>query len=190
VRTSPEQVIVCAGFTHALTALTQFLIGDGSTAVAVEGYGHAEHRAVIERAELTAEPLPLDERGARVDGLTGSPARGVLLTPAHQFPTGVPLAADRRCRRCGQFGRGRPCRRSRSGTGGGLCPALRPRVHRRDRPVVRGTAPSPRLRMNASLGPDCDSSSRGVRRCRALPALPRHFLAGMSKWPGVVRRTG
>ncbi|HET8591126.1 MAG TPA: PLP-dependent aminotransferase family protein [Nakamurella sp.] len=96
VRTSPEQVIVCAGFTHALTALTQILIGDGSTAVAVEGYGHAEHRAVIERAGLTAEPLPLDERGARVDALTGSPARGVLLTPAHQFPTGVPLAADRR----------------------------------------------------------------------------------------------
>jgi GntR family transcriptional regulator/MocR family aminotransferase len=31
-----------------------------------------------------------------VDALTGSPARGVLLTPAHQFPTGVPLAPERR----------------------------------------------------------------------------------------------
>jgi GntR family transcriptional regulator/MocR family aminotransferase len=131
VRTSPEHLIVCAGFTHGLTALAQLLVderstgdrlagdrpasdglasdgpasdgpardgpaGAGPATVAVEGFGHAEHRAVIERCGLRAQPLRLDHAGARIDMLAGSRARAVLLTPAHQFPTGVPLAPDRR----------------------------------------------------------------------------------------------
>ena len=39
-------------------------------------------------------PLPLDEHGARVDRLGRE--RAVLLTPAHQFPTGGPLHPARR----------------------------------------------------------------------------------------------
>ena len=40
--------------------------------------------------------LGVDGSGARVSQLAGTGAGGVLLTPAHQFPLGVPLAARRR----------------------------------------------------------------------------------------------
>ena len=39
-------------------------------------------------------PVPVDDDGMRVDELRASGARAVVLTPAHQFPTGVVLAAD------------------------------------------------------------------------------------------------
>jgi GntR family transcriptional regulator/MocR family aminotransferase len=41
-------------------------------------------------------PVPVDEHGLHVGDLVGSDLRGVLATPAHQFPTGVALAPDRR----------------------------------------------------------------------------------------------
>lgn len=40
--------------------------------------------------------MPVDEFGIRVDALRASGARAVLLTPAHQFPTGVVLDGGRR----------------------------------------------------------------------------------------------
>ena len=41
-------------------------------------------------------PVPVDEHGIQVDDLARSDLRAVLLTPAHQFPTGVVLAPRRR----------------------------------------------------------------------------------------------
>jgi GntR family transcriptional regulator/MocR family aminotransferase len=40
--------------------------------------------------------VPVDDDGIRVDALAASGARAAFLTPAHQFPTGVVLAAHRR----------------------------------------------------------------------------------------------
>ncbi|MFI6846376.1 PLP-dependent aminotransferase family protein [Kitasatospora sp. NPDC050467] len=101
VRTDPERIVVCSGFAHALR-----LLFDGAGAVlparehgplAVEAYGLAFHRALLARAGVTTVPLPLDEDGAQVGGLAALPdVRTVLLTPAHQFPTGGPLHAARR----------------------------------------------------------------------------------------------
>jgi GntR family transcriptional regulator / MocR family aminotransferase len=41
-------------------------------------------------------PVPFDEDGLDVDALDDSGARAVLVTPAHQWPTGVVLAGHRR----------------------------------------------------------------------------------------------
>ena len=41
-------------------------------------------------------PVPVDEHGLQVDDLARGDLRAVLLTPAHQFPTGVVLAPRRR----------------------------------------------------------------------------------------------
>jgi GntR family transcriptional regulator/MocR family aminotransferase len=41
-------------------------------------------------------PVPVDAAGIRVDRLRATGAPAVLLTPAHQFPTGVVLGGDRR----------------------------------------------------------------------------------------------
>ncbi|MGD3106803.1 PLP-dependent aminotransferase family protein [Streptomyces sp. YGL11-2] len=108
VRADPERIIVCAGFMQGLGLLCRALheaeaeAGDGgdphtNARIAVESYGLAIHRDVITRAGLGTVPLPVDEHGAdaaRLASLDG--VRAALLTPAHQFPTGVPLHPDRR----------------------------------------------------------------------------------------------
>jgi GntR family transcriptional regulator/MocR family aminotransferase len=45
---------------------------------------------------MRVQPVPVDEHGVDVAALAGSGLNAVVVTPAHQFPTGVVLAADRR----------------------------------------------------------------------------------------------
>ncbi|MET9578063.1 PLP-dependent aminotransferase family protein [Streptomyces sp. DT199] len=92
VRTAPERIVICSGFAHAL----RLLFGGGVLRgpLAVEAYGLGFHREVLAAAGVRTVPLPLDEHGARVDRLGRE--RAVLLTPAHQFPTGGPLHPARR----------------------------------------------------------------------------------------------
>ncbi|MFD0021488.1 PLP-dependent aminotransferase family protein [Streptomyces sp. NPDC058382] len=95
VRTTPERIVVCSGFAHALRLL--FAGGVLRGPLAVESYGLGFHRSILDSASVRTVPLTLDEDGARVDELAGLPGvRGVLLTPAHQFPTGGPLHPRRR----------------------------------------------------------------------------------------------
>jgi GntR family transcriptional regulator/MocR family aminotransferase len=92
VRTEPGRIVICSGFAHAL----RLLFGGGVLRgpLAVEAYGLGFHREVLAAAGVRTVPLPLDEHGARVDRLGRE--RAVLLTPAHQFPTGGPLHPARR----------------------------------------------------------------------------------------------
>jgi GntR family transcriptional regulator/MocR family aminotransferase len=90
VRTSPDRIVVCSGFAHALRLLFPAVL---SGPLAVESYGLAFHRSIFTTAGVETVPLALDEKGARVEGLD---VANVLLTPAHQFPTGGPLHHDRR----------------------------------------------------------------------------------------------
>ncbi|MFJ7180607.1 PLP-dependent aminotransferase family protein [Streptomyces massasporeus] len=92
VRTAPDRIVICSGFAHAL----RLLFGGGVLRgpLAVEAYGLGFHREVLASAGVRTVPLPLDEHGARVDRLGRE--RAVLLTPAHQFPTGGPLHPGRR----------------------------------------------------------------------------------------------
>ncbi|MCL7423852.1 PLP-dependent aminotransferase family protein [Streptomyces sp. YS415] len=92
VRCDPDRIVICSGFAHALRLLFEGRVLRGP--LAVEAYGLPFHRELLTGAGVRTVPLPLDEDGARVDRLTRE--RGVLLTPAHQFPTGGPLHADRR----------------------------------------------------------------------------------------------
>ncbi|MCX4636673.1 PLP-dependent aminotransferase family protein [Streptomyces platensis] len=94
VRADPDRIVICAGFMQGLGLLSRAL---GTGRLAVESYGLDFHRAVITRAGLGTVPLTVDERGARTEELAGlDGVRAALLTPAHQFPTGVPLHPDRR----------------------------------------------------------------------------------------------
>lgn len=92
VRTAPHRIVVCAGFAHALRILGEVLEGT----VAVESYGLAFHRSLLTAAGLRTVPLTVDSDGARTEELGGVDAGAVLLTPAHQFPTGGPLRPERR----------------------------------------------------------------------------------------------
>ena len=92
VRTDPDRIVVCAGFAHGLRLLCQVLPGP----LAVEAYGLAYHRSLIAGAGLDTIPLTVDAHGARTAELAASGAGAVLLTAAHQFPTGGPLHPERR----------------------------------------------------------------------------------------------
>ncbi|WP_327395129.1 MocR-like pyridoxine biosynthesis transcription factor PdxR [Streptomyces phaeochromogenes] len=91
VRTEPGRIVICSGFAHALRLLFPTVLRGP---LAVESYGLAFHRELLTAAGVRTVPLPLDEDGALVDGLGRE--RAVLLTPAHQFPTGGPLHPARR----------------------------------------------------------------------------------------------
>ncbi|MFE7647408.1 MocR-like pyridoxine biosynthesis transcription factor PdxR [Streptomyces phaeoluteigriseus] len=94
VRTDPGHVLVVAGFAHGLQVLGKVLRARGVHTVAVESYGLDEHEKQLTAAGLRTVPLPFDRLGTDPDGLNDAGA--VLLTPAHQFPMGVPLHRDRR----------------------------------------------------------------------------------------------
>jgi GntR family transcriptional regulator/MocR family aminotransferase len=97
VYATPERVVICAGFHHGLMLAAQALRARRVRAVAIEAYGIDLYRDVLTSAGLRTPALPVDERGARTDDMAR--LRGVgalLLTPAHQYPTGVALHPDRR----------------------------------------------------------------------------------------------
>ncbi|MEU9443148.1 PLP-dependent aminotransferase family protein [Streptomyces sp. NPDC048304] len=106
VRVAPEEVLIVAGTAQALTLLHQVLRADGVDAVAVEDPGSLGGRQHLRNGGLETPPVPVDEDGVRVDALRATGARAVLLTPAHQFPTGVVTSGERRRELLGWAGDG------------------------------------------------------------------------------------
>lgn len=97
VYAEPERLVICSGFHHGLTLMAQALRARRVRAVAVESYGLDLYRERLTSAGLRTPPLYVDERGARTDDLPRLRGVGaVLMTPAHQYPTGVALRPDRR----------------------------------------------------------------------------------------------
>lgn len=97
VYAQPERIVICAGFHHGLSLIAQALEIQGAQAVAVEAYGLGIYRELLADAGLRIPPLLVDEHGARTDEMESmEDVSAVLLTPAHQFPTGVALSPDRR----------------------------------------------------------------------------------------------
>ncbi|MGC4942022.1 PLP-dependent aminotransferase family protein [Kribbella sp. DT2] len=91
-----ERTIVTTGFRHALTLVFATLATHGVERVGLESPGPRDHDRIAERFGLHAVPVPVDEDGVDVAALTVSGARAVVLTPAHQCPTGVALSPVRR----------------------------------------------------------------------------------------------
>lgn len=96
VTAQPDGVVVGQGFGEVLVLVCRALRARGANQVAVEEYGHGLHRRLIASTGLDPVPIPVDDDGAEVTVLDCMKADAVLLTPAHQFPVGVPLSAERR----------------------------------------------------------------------------------------------
>ena len=96
VNADPERIVISSGFHHGLDLVARALVANGTTAVAVENYGLDLYRQLLEEAGLEIPTISVDAHGARTIDLTAMSVGAVLLTPAHQFPTGVALSAERR----------------------------------------------------------------------------------------------
>ena len=96
-----EDLVVCTGFAQGLNLVLQVLgkLGVGRVAFEDPGYGDDETSTSVRSAVLAGAPavrVPVDDLGVDVAALAASGARAVVVTPAHQSPTGVVLAAARR----------------------------------------------------------------------------------------------
>jgi GntR family transcriptional regulator / MocR family aminotransferase len=94
----PEHTFVCGGFSQAIGLLARVLLADGARTIAVEDPSHVVIREIIDRTGLETVPIEVDADGIDVDALIRAAPDAVLVTPAHQFPTGVVLAPERRAR--------------------------------------------------------------------------------------------
>ncbi|MFB4310731.1 PLP-dependent aminotransferase family protein [Actinomadura sp. GTD37] len=92
----PDRVVIMNGVAHGLSALLALLSATGHRAIAVEDPTSARQLPMMESTGLRLARIPVDEEGLDVAALTRSGARAVLVTPAHQYPTGVVLSAARR----------------------------------------------------------------------------------------------
>ncbi|MEV0121957.1 PLP-dependent aminotransferase family protein [Streptomyces sp. NPDC050703] len=94
INAGPDDVMIVNGTAQALRLLVDVLRAEGVDRVAVEDPGSLGVRQHLH--PLPTPPVPVDAQGVRVDALRAEGAAAVLLTPAHQFPTGVVLGGERR----------------------------------------------------------------------------------------------
>jgi GntR family transcriptional regulator/MocR family aminotransferase len=93
----PDRTVVCTGFSQGLNLALAALAERGVERVAFEDPGYDETgRIAAALAGVDVVRVPVDEHGLRVDELAASGAGAVVVTPAHQWPTGVVLSPARR----------------------------------------------------------------------------------------------
>jgi GntR family transcriptional regulator/MocR family aminotransferase len=91
---SSDRILVVGGLGQGLNLLWPVLGARGIERIGVERPGWYDHRTSVSAAGLSPVDVTVDTEGMRTDQL-GS-LRSVVVTPAHQFPTGAVLAATRR----------------------------------------------------------------------------------------------
>lgn len=96
VRAEADDVVICSGVAQGLALLAHVLRGQGTDAVAVEDPGSRGAWDQMAFWGLRPVGVPVDDDGIRVDELAATGLDAAVLTPAHQFPTGVVLGPDRR----------------------------------------------------------------------------------------------
>ena len=84
----PERLVITAGVAQGLYAVVRGLAGQGPLAV--------EEPTSARQLPLLRAAVAVDEEGIDVAALARTGARAVLVTPAHQYPTGVVLSPGRR----------------------------------------------------------------------------------------------
>ena len=99
-RADAGAVVVTHGAVDGMRRVARALRALGHSALLVEDPSWHRMREVAAAEGLAAVPVRVDEQGVDVAALAEASvrtgARAALVTPAHQFPVGVPLSAERR----------------------------------------------------------------------------------------------
>jgi GntR family transcriptional regulator/MocR family aminotransferase len=96
VRVDPGRIVVTQGFGHGFDLICRVLSERGASTVAMETPSHPELWATVRQSGLRLVGCPVDSDGLRTHELPALDADAALVTPAHQFPTGVVMAPARR----------------------------------------------------------------------------------------------
>jgi len=96
VAVTPEQIVVTQGTQQAIDLVARVLV-DAGDRVVIEEPCYRGFSLALGAHGARLDPVPVDAHGLCVEALAGTgPARGVCVTPSHQFPTGGVLPLERR----------------------------------------------------------------------------------------------
>jgi GntR family transcriptional regulator/MocR family aminotransferase len=93
---NPERIVVVSGFGQACRLVVEVLMERGIHEIGIEDPGSSGLREQLARVGMACRPVPVDEQGLQVGHLERSRLQAVVVTPAHQFPTGVVMSPARR----------------------------------------------------------------------------------------------
>ena len=172
----PERIVVVQGTAQAIDLLVRVLAARGARWIAVEDPSLDLPAERVIRARLQCVGVPVDADGLVVDGLQGD---AVIVTPAHQFPTGAVLSGTRRrallewARAARRLGRSRTTTTPSSATTASRCARSRASTPARGPPRHASKSLAPALRLGwvvlpAALG---DASAPSECSTPARPAL-------------------
>jgi GntR family transcriptional regulator/MocR family aminotransferase len=92
----PARIVVTSGYQQGLGLVCHALKAAGATTIAIEDPSNTEQRDTAVRCGLEPVGIRVDEHGLVVDELDAAKPAAVVVTPAHQHPTGVVLTGERR----------------------------------------------------------------------------------------------
>ncbi|GIF78599.1 MocR-like pyridoxine biosynthesis transcription factor PdxR [Asanoa siamensis] len=95
-RLTADDVIATTGAAQAFALIAHHLRMTGADRIGIEDPGSPGIHAHMVAQGLRLVPIPVDADGLDVAALERSGVPAVLVTPAHQYPTGVVLAPHRR----------------------------------------------------------------------------------------------
>jgi GntR family transcriptional regulator/MocR family aminotransferase len=93
---APERIVITNGYSQGQGIVCRALAARGARRIGFENPSHPEQRRIAEKAGLDIVPIAVDDAGIRLDQLEGAGVDAVVLTPAHQHPTGAVLTGERR----------------------------------------------------------------------------------------------
>ncbi len=95
VACTDKEIVITNGAQQAFDLLARALVSPNRTKVAVENPGYPGSTGSFSLAGAKIIPIPVDEQGICVD-LIPRDVQCIVITPSHQFPTGVTLSQQRR----------------------------------------------------------------------------------------------
>lgn len=96
VHADPTALHVFSGFSTALGFIAESLKRRGVDRIAIEDPSLTFHGHIIRLVGVATVPIPVDSEGIDIERLRAADVGAVLVTPAHQYPTGTTMSPARR----------------------------------------------------------------------------------------------
>ena len=96
VAADADRLVISCGVSHGLLAVLAALRRRGARRIAIEDPGWRWQQRTVVRVGLEPVPVRVDQDGMIVSDLRSVDVDAVIVTAAHQYPTGVVLSAARR----------------------------------------------------------------------------------------------